>query len=374
MSSSTVTYTSVYTDSDPWRFQWVSDEEQKAPAEEPPFLDYVSGPEHLPSPNYVPGLEEPEQAPLSPNYVPKPEYLEYLAPSDSEAPIEDQSLLDDASPTALSPGYIAGSDSEEDPEEDHADYPVDGGDDNDDDDDKEEEQEDSEDDDEEDEEHLAPTDSFVVPADDPVPLAEDTEAFETNESAPTHIPSPPLHVPSPPLHLPLPTVDSSTYAEAPLGYRAAKIRLRAVSPPTHHPSEILSPPLLLPSTLYIDDIPVPKANCSLGRGKLLFVVMRDHDHEVISFWVLKWVLANWFNVVIFHPGETIKPSSPSMLCASSDRLDLCYQILLNELFLADLVDLVSSMLAMSVYKPWKCGYIEPSSQTYKIQPTKESQT
>ncbi|GKA51704.1 hypothetical protein Tco_0744900 [Tanacetum coccineum] len=31
MSSSTVTYTSVYTDSEPWRFQWVSDDELEAP-------------------------------------------------------------------------------------------------------------------------------------------------------------------------------------------------------------------------------------------------------------------------------------------------------------------------------------------------------
>ncbi|GKF44693.1 hypothetical protein Tco_0131245 [Tanacetum coccineum] len=161
---------------------WISDEEPEAPVEEPPSLDYVSGPEHLPSPDYVPGLEEPEQAPLS---------LDYPLP-------------DDDSPTALSPGYIAGSDSKEDPEEDpvedHADYPVNGGDDDDDDDEEEEEeeQEASEDDDEEDEEHLAPANSFVVPVDDPVPSAEDTEAFETNESAPTPVPSTWLGCPSDP--------------------------------------------------------------------------------------------------------------------------------------------------------------------------------
>nr|GEV40506.1 hypothetical protein [Tanacetum cinerariifolium] len=32
------------------------------------------------------------------------------------------------------------------------------------------------------------------------------------------------------------------------------IRLRAVSPPTHHPSEIPLPPLLLPSTTHRDDL------------------------------------------------------------------------------------------------------------------------
>ncbi|GJX04244.1 hypothetical protein Tco_0190160 [Tanacetum coccineum] len=48
-----------------------------------------------------------------------------------EAPIEDQPLPMDALPTALSPGYIADFDPEEDdedPEEDPADHPVDGGD------------------------------------------------------------------------------------------------------------------------------------------------------------------------------------------------------------------------------------------------------
>ncbi|GJU80377.1 hypothetical protein Tco_1282742, partial [Tanacetum coccineum] len=62
----------------------VSDDEPKvpqSPGQAPPSLDYVSGPEHQPSPNFVPGPEEPEQAPLSPYNVPEPEYPEYLAPS-----------------------------------------------------------------------------------------------------------------------------------------------------------------------------------------------------------------------------------------------------------------------------------------------------
>ncbi|GKD64753.1 putative reverse transcriptase domain-containing protein [Tanacetum coccineum] len=69
------------------------------------------------------------------------------------------------------------------------------------------------------------------------------------------IPSPPLPVPSPLLPLPsLPTHTSPTYAEAPLGYRAVGIHLRAASPPTHHPSDIPLPPLLLPSTNHRDDL------------------------------------------------------------------------------------------------------------------------
>nr|GEW54803.1 hypothetical protein [Tanacetum cinerariifolium] len=216
-------------------FQWVFDGEPEAPAkappspayvlgpEHPPFLDYVLGTEHPPSPDYVHGPEEPEQASLSLDYVPEPEYPEYLAPFDAEAHIEDQPLPDDASPTALSPGYIADSDLEEDPEKDPVNYPIDGGDDTDnessDDDEEDEEQKASKDDDEENEEHSALTNSSVIPIDDPIP-------------------SPPLPVPSPLLPLP-----------------PARIRLRAVSPPTNHPSEIPSSPLLLPSTSHKDDIP-----------------------------------------------------------------------------------------------------------------------
>ncbi|GJW32645.1 hypothetical protein Tco_0052677 [Tanacetum coccineum] len=145
----------------------------------------VSGPEHPPSPVDVP-------------FVLEPKYPEYLAPSDAEAPLEDQPLPTDALPTALSPGHVADSDPdedlEEDLEEDHTDYPADGGDgddepsdDEEDDDDTEDEDEEpfeDKDDDEEEEEHLASADSSVIPIVDPVPSARDTEAFETDESAP----------------------------------------------------------------------------------------------------------------------------------------------------------------------------------------------
>ncbi|GJS79313.1 hypothetical protein Tco_0729194 [Tanacetum coccineum] len=179
---------------------------------------------------------------------------------------------------ALSPSHIVDADPEEDPEEDPADHPSDGGDDDDDDesfeddaDDDDEEAFEEEDDDEEEEEHLAPADSSVVHVVDLVPSAEDTEAFKTDESAPTLVPSPrcrtarmsvrpqtpmsaivealiaeyayaptppspppspltPLSSPlpqilSPPLPLPSPPTHTSlTYAEAPLGYIAAGIR------------------------------------------------------------------------------------------------------------------------------------------------------
>ncbi|GKC50633.1 hypothetical protein Tco_1073378, partial [Tanacetum coccineum] len=101
-SASTVTYTSVYTDSEPGRVFWGADEELSdggspqvivygydgLPMQlvSPPSPDYVPGPEHPPSSDYVPGPEHPP------------------------SPVEDP---------------------EEDPKEDHADYPTDGGDDDD---------------------------------------------------------------------------------------------------------------------------------------------------------------------------------------------------------------------------------------------------
>ncbi|GKD56411.1 hypothetical protein Tco_1289798 [Tanacetum coccineum] len=105
--------------------------------------------------------------------------------------------LADASPTALSLGYVTDSDPDEDPKEDHDDYPDNRGDDDDEPIDDDEDDDDDDDDDEEqetlnkEEEHLAPADSSIVPTVDLVPSAEDTEAFETDESAPT--PPPPAY-------------------------------------------------------------------------------------------------------------------------------------------------------------------------------------
>ncbi|GJY27620.1 hypothetical protein Tco_0403387 [Tanacetum coccineum] len=88
-----------------------------------------------------------------------------------EAPMEDQPLPADASPTTLSPGYIADFDpeeDEEDPKESPTDYPADRGDN----DDNESSDDDDDDDDvekDEEEEYLAPADPSAVPIDDPVP-------------------------------------------------------------------------------------------------------------------------------------------------------------------------------------------------------------
>ncbi|GJT69651.1 hypothetical protein Tco_1028937 [Tanacetum coccineum] len=122
-----------------------------------------------PSPDYMPGPEHPPSS----DYIPSPEYPKYVASLDDEVPIEDQPLPADASPTALSPGYVVDSDSEEDP----AEYPANGGDDDDD--------EEASEEDNEEEEHLAPANSTTLPVIDPAPSAEDTKALETDESAST---------------------------------------------------------------------------------------------------------------------------------------------------------------------------------------------
>ncbi|GKA37136.1 hypothetical protein Tco_0723701 [Tanacetum coccineum] len=334
-ASSAVTYTSVYTDSEPGRVFWGADEEisdggslrvivyryDGLPMQPvaPPSPDYVSGPEHPPSPDYVPSPQH-SPSPIEIPYIPEPEHPEYLVPSEDEAPMEDQPLPTDALPASLSPANVPDSDPEEDSEE-HADYPADGGDgddepadddsddDTDDDVDEEEPFEDEEDDEDE-EEYLAPADSSVIPIVDPVPSAGDTEAFETDESAPAPrppkirvpfaqtrlrrarktirleppmsasieariaeyaaLPTPPLPVASPPLPLPSPLTTNPTDAGAPLGYRAAGIRIRAA---------IASPPLSLPSTSHRIDVPeaempprkracftTPAPGCEIGES------------------------------------------------------------------------------------------------------------
>nr|GEW80360.1 hypothetical protein [Tanacetum cinerariifolium] len=76
---------------------------------EDPYAYVVAAFQALPPPDYVPSLEEPEQAPPSPvyiPYVPELEYPEYIPPEDEVFPAEEQPLPTVASPTTDSPGYI----------------------------------------------------------------------------------------------------------------------------------------------------------------------------------------------------------------------------------------------------------------------------
>ncbi|GJT70038.1 reverse transcriptase domain-containing protein [Tanacetum coccineum] len=151
--------------------------------------------------DYVLGSEEPEQAPLSPEFNPGPEL-----PDDKEIDLEE--------------------DSKDGP----VDYLADGGDDDDDD--------DSFDDDEEDEEeHLAPADSVVAPAVDLVPSFEETELFETDKSAATPPPPPADHT----THLGA-RIYVQPQAPMPFPLEAEVDRSLTISTPPLSPLISLSPP------------------------------------------------------------------------------------------------------------------------------------
>ncbi|GJS46225.1 hypothetical protein Tco_0596346 [Tanacetum coccineum] len=200
-ASSMVTYTSVDTDSEPGRAFWPADEELSDEGS-PRVIVYGN-----------------DGFPIQPHVFPAEEQL--LPPVDS--------------PTAMSPGYVADSDPEEDLEEDseeeHADYPADGGDDDDDDeDDDDTDDEDKEPFKEEEEEHLAPVD----PSDVPVLSAEDIEALEADEPIPT-LPSPPAY---------RITARISIRPEAPILFPPEEEVERLLALPTPPPSPLisLSPP------------------------------------------------------------------------------------------------------------------------------------
>ncbi|GKD94109.1 hypothetical protein Tco_1373946 [Tanacetum coccineum] len=133
------------------------------------------------------GPEEPEQASLSPDYMPGPEYPEYLAPSDEEIPLEDQPYDVADSPIDLSPGYVADSDPEEDSEDDPVDYPADGGD-GDDDDSSNDDKEGEEASKEEEDEHLAQADSSAATPPSP-PACRTTARIFIRPEAPMPFPS-----------------------------------------------------------------------------------------------------------------------------------------------------------------------------------------
>nr|GEX21418.1 reverse transcriptase domain-containing protein [Tanacetum cinerariifolium] len=284
-ASSAVTYTSISSKAQSWSIPTKDPYEEairQALEQEPPTLECVPDP-----------MELEDHVPM---YVPKPDYPECLAPSDDDIRVEDQPLPIDASPVALSSGYIIDSNPEED-EEDPADYPADGGDDDD-----ESFDDGDDDDDEEEEEHIALTDSIVVafPAVDHVPSAKERESSETDESATT--PPPPAYRTTPRMyvrtHTPIPFPSEE---EAPLGYRTAIMRatpspiplppsfspspirpshtrvtitqMRAAAPSTYHSLLPAGTPPLLPIPLHVPSTShrahIPKTNMLLRNRILL---------------------------------------------------------------------------------------------------------
>ncbi|GKE69651.1 hypothetical protein Tco_1527723, partial [Tanacetum coccineum] len=288
-------------------------------------------------------------APPLPDFVPELVYLEFMPPEDEVLPTEEQPLPAVASPTVDLPGYVLESDpgedpkkdDEEDPEEDPADYPSNGGDDGDDEDESSDDDEDDDVDiegDEEEEEHPAPVDSTAVafPAVDHAPSAEETEPFETDESAATPPPHPAYHtevarllaiptqppsplspwssplpqIPSPPLPVSPPPPASPTY---PLGYQVAMILLRDEAPSTSYspsPNIILShtradtppsgtppsgtPPLLpipLPTSspplhlLFTDRrVDKPKVTLPPRKREIMRDLERDVSYRITNTW------------------------------------------------------------------------------------------
>ncbi|GKE23445.1 hypothetical protein Tco_1434957, partial [Tanacetum coccineum] len=168
-TSSAVTYTSIssYSNELSWGIPLVNAGELP---EMDPYEEVAQQGKAPPlSPAYVPDpIELDEHVPV---YVPEPKHPEYHVPIDDDIQVEDQPYADDASLTAESPGHIADLESMG---EDSIDYP---------DEPKDEDEDPTKD--EEEEEHIDLADPSVVPVVDPVPLAGDTEAFETDESAPT---------------------------------------------------------------------------------------------------------------------------------------------------------------------------------------------
>ncbi|GKD39838.1 hypothetical protein Tco_1260045, partial [Tanacetum coccineum] len=216
----------------------------------------------LTSPDYVPGPEEPEQAPPLPEFVPEPIYQKFMPPDDEVFLAEEQPLPATVSPTTDLPKYIADSDleeDEEDPEEDPDDYPADGGDNDDDDDEASDNDEDDddnveEDKDREEEEHPPSVDYtevvrlLAIPTPPPSPLSPLSSPLPQILSPLPRILSLPLPVSSPPL------LASLTY---PLRYRAAMIWLKAETPSTSH---------LLPSTGVSKVILPPQKRLCIALG------------------------------------------------------------------------------------------------------------
>ncbi|GJR84529.1 putative reverse transcriptase domain-containing protein [Tanacetum coccineum] len=231
-ASSAVTYTSVYTDSEPGRVFWGANEEISDGGPEDPQTPPVPQDEDEREPMFIQAHDH--------DYVPEPIYPKYIPLEDEhELPAEEQPLPLADSPTAELPRHVTESDPEEDPKEYEddetkdgpVDYPMDGGDDGDDDDgdsSRDDADDEDEDEEEEEEEHLAPADSaIVVPTIEPVSPPEGIEPV---------IPPPSIDI----------TIDSRItvwpQASISLPLEAEVERLLAMTTPSPSPPILLSPP------------------------------------------------------------------------------------------------------------------------------------
>nr|GEV11348.1 hypothetical protein [Tanacetum cinerariifolium] len=297
-ASSAVTYTSIYTDSEPGSVFWGADEELSDGGSSRVIMYGYDGLPMLPvastSPDYVPGPEEPQTPPVprdedehecmfiqphDPDFMPYPIYLEYIPLEDEHVLLaEEQPLPPVISPIAESPEYVAELDPEENPEEYEddetedgpVDYPIDGGDDGDDDDDDssgdDADDEDEDEEDEEEEEHLAPANSAVViPTDEVVFPPEGTEPIIPPPSIDTATTGARITVrlqaaisfpPEAEVERLLAMPTSSPSPLASLSPPFARERLARCTAPAALPSPPLPPPLHMPPPVdRRDDIP-----------------------------------------------------------------------------------------------------------------------
>nr|GEX82811.1 hypothetical protein [Tanacetum cinerariifolium] len=292
-ASSAVTYTSVYTDSELGRVFWGADEELSDGGSPQVIVYGYDGlpmlPVAPPSPDYIPGPEEPHTPPApqdedehepmfiqphDPNFVPEYVYPEYILLKDEHIlPAEEKPLPPVVSPTTESPGYVAVSDPEEDPKEDEddeiedgpVDYHMDEIDDGDDD-DGDSSRDDAAD---EEEEHLALADFVVViPIDERVSPPEGTEPIIPPPSTDTDttgarisvrlqaaISFPPEAEVERLLAMPTPTPSPLTSLSPP----STRERLARCTASAALPSPPLPPPLHMPPPIdHKDDIPETK--------------------------------------------------------------------------------------------------------------------
>nr|GEW76352.1 hypothetical protein [Tanacetum cinerariifolium] len=237
----------------------------------------------LPSPYYIPGLEEP-QTPPSPqdedeyepmfmqphdlDFVPEPIYHEYIPLEDEHIlPTDEQPLPPVVSPTAESPGYVPKLDPEEDPEEYEdddtedgpVDYPMDGGDDDDGDSSGDDaDDEDEEEKEEEEEEHLASADTaIVIPTDELITVRLHAAIFFPPEAEVERLLAMPTPSPSPLASLSLPSVgERLAICKAP-----AAFPLPPLPPPLHMP-----PPINRRDDIPETEIPPRKRLCLSNLG------------------------------------------------------------------------------------------------------------
>ncbi|GKE98213.1 hypothetical protein Tco_0021564, partial [Tanacetum coccineum] len=258
-ASSTVTYTSVSSDSN-GPSSWGIPLENAGEISDIDPYDKVAqqGQAHPLSPTYVPDpMELDKYVPL---YAPEPKHPEHYVPCDDDSQAEDQPYAKDASPTTESPGYIADSDlMEDDTDVDSIAYLDESGTDDEDEDPEEDpneehDPEDKDEDPEEDPSEEHEPENEDAKEDESSEDSDETKPFEENETAATPPPprSPQTRIPfsqirlrraqktvrlEPPMPVsieariaenavaPIPPT-SPSYDQAPLCHKTAMIRMR----------------------------------------------------------------------------------------------------------------------------------------------------